>query len=329
MLPVPVDPSGRCGPTRKQARGSGWRRTSHGHYVPAAVPVTADQRVVEASVLAGVSGAVTGWAALEWLGERWSDGLDPAGALRAVPVVAPGHGARGQQGFLVVNERLTGSDVMTVDGIRVTTPARSACFEACRAADVRAAVRWFDLPATWDLFSLAEAGEHLAAMAGRRGHPQARAALALASENCWSPAEVGMRMIWTLDLGISGLLCNQPVFDLAGNHLGTPDLLDPVAGVVGEYDSQLHWGARGKDVRREGRFRRAGLECVAMVGTDRAGPSDFMQRTVDAYDRARRRTTRPTWTLEGPPWWRWTQTVAQRRALSEWDRARWLRWQVA
>ena len=35
-------------------------------------------------------------------------------------------------------------------------------------------------------------------------------------------------------------LCNVPVFDRFGQHIGTPDLLDPVAGVVGEYDGALH-----------------------------------------------------------------------------------------
>ena len=49
-----------------------------------------------------------------------------------------------------------------------------------------------------------------------------------------------MRVLWQLQMGSRPLLCNRPIFDADGNHLFTPDLLDPVAGIVGEYDGADH-----------------------------------------------------------------------------------------
>ena len=64
VRPVRVDPEGLTGPTRGQARGPGWRRTSQGLHVPAGVDVTPEQRIVEAAAVLRKDEAVAGWAAL-------------------------------------------------------------------------------------------------------------------------------------------------------------------------------------------------------------------------------------------------------------------------
>jgi len=135
-----------------------------------------------------------------------------------------------------------------------------------------------------------------------------------------------MRLLWRR-LGLVEVLCNTPVFDLSGRHLGTPDLFAPAVGTIGEYDGADHLdGARrASDIRREGAFRRAGLEYVEMVAADRRDPGDFLARTADALSRVDR--SRWQWTLEAPPWWKRTETVAQRRALTPRDRRRLLGWQ--
>jgi hypothetical protein len=110
--------------------------------------------------------------------------------------------------------------------------------------------------------------------------------------------------------------------------VGTPDLLDPVAGVLGEYDGPLHLlGAqRSKDVRREGAFRRLGLECVTMLAADRADPGPFIGRLREAYARAERiPADHRSWSLTLPPWWTDTSTVEKRRALTGTARERLLR----
>jgi hypothetical protein len=112
------------------------------------------------------------------------------------------------------------------------------------------------------------------------------------------------------------------VFDLHGRHIGTPDLLDTEAGVYGEYDSEIHLDGRRrlKDLTREDAFRRLGLEPVVMVtGQSR---DEVAARIVAAYERAMRGGGPRLWTIEQPTWWIPTETVAQRRALAEAERAR-------
>ena len=140
-----------------------------------------------------------------------------------------------------------------------------------------------------------------------------------------------MRMEWRDRLPEATLLANAPVFDSAGNHVATPDLIDPVAGVVGEYNGRVHEGEDRvvRDLDREERYRDHGLEPVLMIGMTRAAREGFAMRLRAAYDRAARRRTSSSWTLQQPPWWVDTSTVAKRRALTDEQRAIWLKRQLS
>ncbi len=121
----------------------------------------------------------------------------------------------------------------------------------------------------------------------------------------------------------------MPVFDLNGRHIGTPDLIDPVTGVIGEYDGTGHLQAEQRviDVRRAADFAAHHLECATMLNGDPTG--SFLNRLDAAYQRARRRRSRRTWTITPPDWWVPTRTVAQRRALTPEQRERFLRHRTA
>ena len=92
------------------------------------------------------------------------------------------------------------------------------------------------------------------------------------------------------------------MFDLEGHHLGTPDLIDPVTGVLGEYDGPLHLeGARRTaDLKREGVFRGHGLDPVTMVSGDRRDPGAVPSiDCVRAYAAAAREPAADRrWTLD-------------------------------
>jgi hypothetical protein len=152
--------------------------------------------------------------------------------------------------------------------------------------------------------------------------------MGFADENTWSPQEVTMRLIWQRDAGLPRPLMNTPVFDLSGRHIGTPDLLDVEAGVVGEYNGELHLEGtrRAIDVRREEAFRNVGLECFTMLAGDSANRPLMAARMIAARDRAGWIPEgRRAWTIVPPPWWIQTLTVDQRRSLSEGQRRRLLR----
>jgi hypothetical protein len=326
--PCRIDPSGGADPTRGPASGTLWRPSSRGLYVPADAPRSVEQRIVEAAARLPEYGAVTGWAGLRWMGGVWFDGLAPDGRTpRSVDLATADSSIRSQPGIEVSEERLAPSEIITYAGLRVTTPQRSLFFEMRHAPSRGAAVISADMAAYSDLVSRAEAMAKAYANPGWTGIGRKRDALEDMDENAWSPKEVVMRTVWCELAQLPRPLCNRPVFDLRGRMLGTPDLLDPVAGVAGEYDSALHLESaqRARDVHREALFRAAGLEYVTMLTADLARPAPFVLRLRQAYARAARHpASERAWTIEPPPWWVPTFTVDQRRALDSRQRERFL-----
>ena len=265
-------------------------------------------------------GGVTGWAALHWYGAIWFDGRTPDDREQLPVVLASCQDdIRAQAGFVLSQERLNPADVTPVDGLRVTIPARSVCFEMRYADNLRDAVVSFDMAAFADLVSIEEEWEYVLEHPGWTGIPQARQAMALVDENSWSPWETRCRLVWVLDAALPPPLCNRPIFDLSGRHIGTPDFFDPEAGVIGEYDGAIHLspGQRSKDLRRETIFKRHGLEYFSVIGADMSDRHMVAERMIEARARAlARRTSRPSWTLTPPTWWTQSHTVEQRRALT-------------
>jgi hypothetical protein len=333
VAPVRVDPRGLTGPTRAQARGPDWRRTSQGFYVPSWVDDdSAEQRIVEAAVRLPRYGGVTGWGALRWLGGRWFGGRDPAGGHLAVMLATGGLHVRPQPGIEICEEKLDPVDLTTVDGLRVTRATRAVCFAMRYADSVHDAVTVLDMAAYSDLVSIDELTAYALAHPAWTGIPQCRDAIPYADENAWSPAEVDMRWTWEVEAGRPRPLCNVPVFSRSGRHIATPDLVDPVAGVVGEYDGPLHLVGkqRARDLRREADLRAVGLEYVTMVGPDRRESGPFIFRLHGAYGRARYEPEADrAWTIEPPSWWTPTTTVADRRRLTDSQRRRVLRYRQA
>lgn len=276
-------------------------------------------------------GAVTGWAALRWLGGRWFDGTDSVGR-RAVTLALMDSSVRAQPGIAISEERLDPTEIQPYAGIRVTLATYALLFEIRHCPFVDRAVSYADMAAYDDLVSRDELALLVSRSAGWDGIGRGRVVVGLMEENAWSPAEVAMRGVWTTEADRPRPAANQPVFDLGGRHVATPDLLDVAAGVAGEYDSALHLdrARRRRDVEREERYRSVGLEPVIMVTGDLAYPWSFVGRLHAAYARAARTPAADRrWTIEQPPWWTPTQTVAQRRALTDEQRARWLRYRAA
>lgn len=264
---------------------------------------------------------MTGWAGLRWLGGRWFDGMAPDGSPLPIPVTMLGACRSRTGGIRHTKERLAPAELVVVDGLTITRPLRSVLFEVRYAATLEAAVTHLDMACFNDLVSLDEVRAWLRDHKGWTGIQMARDALAWAEENAWSPAESTMRLLWTRVGRLGPVLCNVPVFDLNGRHLFTPDVLDPVLGVAGEHQGSHHFerSQRRKDIDRETLLRDHGLEYVErLAGED---PTRFLIRVRSAYARAARQPADVRrWTLEAPPGWTPTKTVAQRRALSPYER---------
>jgi hypothetical protein len=330
VAPVGIDPHGVAGPTEGQARGPHWRRTSRGFYVPARVDTSdVEQRIVEAAAVLPSVGGLTGWASLRWLGGTWFNGVDRFGkSPLPVDLATSYDDIRSQPGYVVHQERLGPIELLVHDGLSTTTAVRSLCFMMRYAKNLREAVQYADMAAFSDLVSVAECTAYCLEHPGWTGIPQAREALPLVEENSWSAWETWMRLLWQIDAGLPRPLCNQPVFDLTGRHIATPDILDIESGTYGEYDGALHLPGRqrARDVARANSLSNFGLEGFTILAADIPHPEQAVQKLLDARRRARwERPSTRRWTAEPPRWWKQTHTVELRRQLTSDQRARFLR----
>lgn len=280
------------GLTRGEAWRGRWKQTTYGFHVPADTPASVEQRILEQSMRTGPGGAVTGWAALRMHGAAYFDGDG-----RPVPLISTRQ--------LTATPDSTGSRRPLPSGVRQRygvpcVPVEQALVdEVVDLADDRAAAVAIDMACAARLTSLRRLRAHAERQPRRRREPVLRA-LAMAREDSVSPAESRMRLIWEVDAGLPRPVCNPLVYGLDGRLLGKPDLLDPDLGVVGEYNGEEHRkrARMRRDVEREDAFRRAGLECFAVV----AGDSVHVQveRMLETCRRARA-TPRPRlWTLDPP-----------------------------
>jgi len=268
---------------------------------------------MEQSVRLPDGAAVTGWSGCRLHRANFFDGLATDGTTQLPVPLALGRKAqiRRDESVVLSRDPLEPAEVVLRYGISCTRELRSL-FDAARdAPDLREAVVAIDMMAAAELVSIGQLAGHVATHRGWRGVDQVRRALPLASEHSRSPNESRMRLIWQLDAGLPRPLVNQHVFDNRGRLLGIADLLDPVAGVVGEYDGADHRAAvrHSNDVAREDGFRSSGLEYFKVVGPDMHDHPLIVARMESARGRALWLSKDDqAWTLEPPPGWEraWT-----------------------
>ncbi len=307
VVPQRVDPAGVTGPRRRQAAGSRWRQTSAGHYVPAGTDSTVvEQRILEQAHRLRRGGAVTGWAALRWRGAAYFDGRRSDGAELPVPLVVGNQPLRADPRVHVDRAQIAPTEMTRTGGIWVTTVQR-ALFDVMRTStNLRDAVVAMDMTAAARLISVQLMSRYVVQRKAWTGVPLVRTALVHATDHSRSPQESRMRLVWVVDARLPQPLCNMPVFSRTGRLLAVPDLLDPVAGVVGEYDGAAHKSQERHraDVTREALLRRHGLECFTVVGGDLTDRRTVVDRMLETRSRARFESPEDrSWTLTPPPWW--------------------------
>lgn len=327
VVPVPVDPEGEQGPTKAQAAGPQWRRTSLNLYVPASVDDgVPEQRVIEQAARLAPDGVVTGWAACRLHGARYFDGLMPDGRTRrpVLGIPAGGSRTRSDAGLRVTREPLRPDEVLVRAGIRVTEPRRALFDEMRQHEDWREAVVAFDMMAAAGLVSRRQMKEHLATRTRWRRASVVTTALPYTSEHSRSPNEPRMRLVWEVDAGLPRPLVNQEIFTRSGKLVAVADLFDPVAGVVGEYDGAAHLrtGRRHRDMGREEALRRLQLEYFDVVRPDLDRRAELAERMRSTRGRAKfTPASRCMWTLDPPPGWPREPSLDERLFLLEMDRA--------
>ncbi len=275
-------------------------------YVPSSVDGSVvEQRILEQGARIPGYGAVTAWAALRWHGAAYFDGAGYDGELLPVPLNLGGSGIQPDARFVQTEEQLAPTEWSVVDALAVSTVQRALFDEVRRRRGPREASVAISMAAAARVISTRLFGLYVGQRNSWNGVPLARSAVAWATDDCRSPQEARMRLVWLLDAGLDPPLCNPELFDRDGRLIGVPDLFDPVAGLVGEYDGADHKGSaqHRKDVAREERYRDHGLEYFTLVGGDLAQRYVAASRMLGARGRAKFLPLEScSWTLTRPPW---------------------------
>ena len=294
VVPVPVDPTGRDGPTPGRARGPGWRRTSPRLYVPATTPRSVEQRILEQSRRLPTGGAVGGWASLRLHGAAYFDGRDDRDVPLVLPPGANLHPCPGGRLFRPASPPA----VLWAHGVPCVEPCAALLWELGRAPDHASALVAIDMALAARVVTLdvlrAVPWESLP----RTHRGQVTRAIADADPRSLSPRETWLRWVWTDVARLGAVRCNWSVHGPDGRHLATPDLLDPVRGLAVDYDGAAHRDARRhrRDEQRKEALRSVYLEHLTVVGQGPGDEADVARRLRAAAGRAVREQRPQLWT---------------------------------
>lgn len=219
-----------------QLRSACWRRIFRNVYCLAALPLTSDLRIKALRLAAPPHVVLTGMTAAWWYGVWQARPGTSVPIHTATPrLETPFHHPDVRTSRL----RLDPEDITEMHGVRITTPERT-CFGLMAASDLVEAVVWADA------FLHAGLVTQRGLMRYADERPfwphvrKIRLAVELSCEAAESPMETRLRMVM-LARGLPMPFVNVPIYDLAGELKGRPDLhyLGPPIGM--EYDGEYHF----------------------------------------------------------------------------------------
>ncbi|BAX92304.1 hypothetical protein [Mycobacterium shigaense] len=243
-------------------------------YVRRDVELTAVLRAKACWLRSRRRGILAGYSAAAVHGAKWIDPALPAAIIdvNRFPV----------RGVYAWEERIEDDEIGFVDGMRVTSPARTA-LDLARRLPQGSAVAAVDALAQATELKMPDVDVLLDRYRGRRGLKAARTALALVDGGSQSPKETWLRLL----LAKAGFppvqtqiaVCNEWGWAEAYLDMGWDDIK-----VAAEYDGDQHRSNRRqyvKDIRRiELVERRYGWLVVRVVAEDH--PDDIIRRIKEA-----------------------------------------------
>jgi hypothetical protein len=272
------------------------RRLVRGVYVATQVPDTQLLRARALALVVPEAAVVTDWTA-RWY---WTGLLQP-GAHERTPELSlyrvAGHD-RLRNGLCSSGERsFRPGDLVTVDGLTLTTPLRTA-WDLGRIAGRDHAIGALDSLVRHGTFTVAELVDGTERFKGMRGVVQLRELAPLADGRAESPGESVLRLRWLDQPSLPPPTPQVPIM-VGGVEVYRIDLGVPELRYGCEYDGALFHGpaARERDDRRRGDLRRRfGWDVDAVRRDDVTGPLRDVERVLhEGIHRARRALARSTY----------------------------------
>lgn len=246
-------------------------------YIDPDTEITAVLRAKAGWLWTGRRGIVAGFSAAALYGSSWVDDRKVVELIHVHRHRVPGIQLHG--------DLVEADEVEVIDGVAVTSPARTAFDLGCWYP-IATAVAGIDALARTAEVKLADLELLARRYAGRRGIAQARVAAALFDAGAQSPKESWLRVVLT-QAGLPRPRTQIPVHNAFGDVLSYLDMGWEDLKVAVEYDGEQHRNDRWqytRDIRRLEALEGLGWIVVRVVAGDR--PPDIIRRVRAA--RARR-----------------------------------------
>jgi hypothetical protein len=251
-----------------------YRPLFRGVYVPkGALPRLAD-RAVGAWLTSDRTGVIAGIAASALHGAAWVDDTE------VIEVLIDDR--RRQSGLQVRMDRVADDEIVTIDGLPVTSLARTA-FDLGRYQKRSAAIARLDALMRAAPFSTDEVGILMKRYGPVRGLRQLRELLPLVDPGAASPKESWLRML-LIDNGFPIPETQIPLYDGGVDPFAFLDMGWRHIQLSAEYDGDQHRTDRPqyvKDMRRHPKIARHGWEVVRVIAEDRE--SSILARVYQAW----------------------------------------------
>jgi hypothetical protein len=218
---------------------------------------------------------VTGVAASAIHGAEWVD------ADSTIELIYEHTHACPPAGIVARSERISDDEICLVDGIPVTTIARTA-LDIGRYQRRDLAIARLDALMRAAPFSTEEVLLLAKRYRGARGVKKFKDAIPLVDGGAASPRETWLRLIY-IDAGLPKPTTQIPIFDTDGTLLRTVDMGWEKFKVVSEYDGDQHRTDRPqyvKDLRVIPKIERLGFIVERVIKEDR--PAAIVRRAWDA-----------------------------------------------
>jgi hypothetical protein len=222
--------------------------------------LTPVDKAVAAWLWSGRRGVAAGLSAAALHGSRWIDARLPAELNQP--------SRHKTAGVILHSDHLAEDEACVVDGVRVTTPARTA-FDLGRRRGLTMAVIRVDALLQTGALKLPDVQSLVDSHHGARGVVQLRTVLDLADDGAESPQETRLRLLLTsADMRPSHTQIE--VFDAYDEQVGRLDMGWPEWKVGVQYDGVQHWDdpvQRARDIDQGVAYAELGWRIVR-VGAD-------------------------------------------------------------
>jgi hypothetical protein len=217
---------------------SGFQRVYRNVYIPKGQRLTPVTRAEAAWLWAGRQGTLGGLSAAAMHGARWIDSKEPAEVFRLGDNV---------DGIVIHRDRLVAEEICVVDGMPITTAARTA-FDVGRRDTLERAVMRLDALANATRIERGDVDVLIDRHRGARGIVQLRRAVELMDSGAESPQETRTRLL-LMAAGFPRPETQILVCDEFGYFIGRLDMGWSKWKVGVEYDGPQHWAGPADHAR--------------------------------------------------------------------------------